>query len=91
MEEQWLRQSAQKVEEIKKLSPKDRLEYAASCLISTTAIFNSVSRWMQLLSNPALLNDFDKKNLEEIYESYRRFALDFLEFDLKATGKRRPD
>ncbi|MFQ5997837.1 MAG: DUF2153 family protein [Candidatus Bathyarchaeia archaeon] len=89
MEEQWVKSLTEKLEEIRKLDPKDRLSAAAACTQCVTAIHNTIAAWMQRLTNPALLNDFEEKALKEFFDFYRRFTTEFLAFDVDATSQRK--
>lgn len=90
MEEEWVKTTKAKIEEIKKLNPKDRLQYAAACAQCANHIYNSIGGWMSWLTNPVLLNDFDEETFGEFWSFFRKFTTEFLEFDVNATLKRKP-
>ena len=90
MEEEWVRTTKTKIDEIKKLTPKDRLQYAAACAQCASAIYNSIGGWMSWLTNPVLLNDFDEQTLNDFFSFFKKFTTDFLEFDISATQQRKP-
>ncbi|MFQ5997973.1 MAG: hypothetical protein ACE5KO_01560 [Candidatus Bathyarchaeia archaeon] len=84
MEGEWA-EFESTMEEIRKTQPRDRLEYASSCAKMAVLIHNSVTGWLEQLSNPEILNTFDKRTLKRFFEFYQRFTLDLLEFDVNAT------
>lgn len=91
MEDEWVKSVRAKIEEVRRLDPKDRLHYVAACAQCASAIYNSIGGWMAWLTNPVLLNDFDEKTLNEFFSFFKKFTLEFLEFDVSATLKRRPE
>lgn len=90
MEEEWIRAMKTRIEEIRKLSPSDRLQYAAACAQCANAIYSSIGGWISWLSNPVILNEFDEVTLNDFYQFFKKFTVDFLEFDITATQKRKP-
>ena len=90
MEEEWVKSTRSKIDEIRRLSPKDRLQYAAACAQCASSIYNSIGGWMSWLTNPVLLNDFDEATLNEFFGFFKKFTVEFLEFDVNATQKRKP-
>ena len=53
-------------------------------------IFDSCQGWAQWIHDPAVINRFNEEELNEIYKQFRKFALEFLQFDLKTAKKLRP-
>ena len=78
------------VNKIKSLSPKDRLDMVEAIALMNQYIFDSCQGWAQWIHNPTVINRFNEKELEGIYEQIKKLALEFLEFDLKTTKKLKP-
>lgn len=87
MSEDWIKNRRKTVDKIKKVSPKDRLGYVDGCIQCIAAIGQSNQGWLQWLSNPTLMNQFNEKDLEEFFEKFRDFSLNYIEFDIASTQK----
>lgn len=53
-------------------------------------ILSSCQGWAQWIYNPVVINRFDEEELSEFYEKFKKFTMEFLEFDLNATKKLKP-
>jgi len=90
MSHDWTTIKKEQLNEIKSLSPKDRLDMVEAMALMNQYIFDSCQGWTQWIHNPTVINCFNEKELKEIYEQFRKHALEFLEFYLKATKKLKP-
>lgn len=76
------------MDEIKKLSPADRLGLYSAILEMNKALYQSIKGWSNWLMAPAFINTFNEEELQEIYSSFKDFTLKFLEVDIKWTDKK---
>jgi hypothetical protein len=76
------------LEDIKKLEPGDRLGLYASLIRMNSALFESVRGWDSWLRNPSFIDTFTEVELKEIHAKFREICVNFLEEDVKWTGKK---
>jgi len=69
------------------LSPTDRLGYVDGCAQSLMAINQSIGGWMQWLTNPSKMSKFQEEELKNFFDFLKKFAVDFVDFDIKVTDK----
>jgi hypothetical protein len=87
MSEDWVGNRTKAADALKKVEPKDRLGYVDACIQCLAAIGQSNQGWLQWLSNPTMMNEFDETVLKGFFEDFREFALKYIEFDINATQK----
>ncbi len=78
------------LKKIKSLSPKDRLDMVEAIALMDRYILSSCQGWAQWIYNPLVINRFNEKELKEFYEQFKKIAMEFIEFDKKATKKLKP-
>jgi hypothetical protein len=84
----WTEEREKVLDEIKKMSPDDRLSVYSSLIKLNSALFESVRGWDSWLRNPTFMESFSHEELKEIFKEFRDVALRFLEEDVKWTGKK---
>jgi hypothetical protein len=90
MSERWIRSSQVALKKLRKISEaedKDRLEHVKSIKTSLVLIGRSLSGWSSWISNPSIMANFSKKELEEMDDKLFTFAESFIEFDIEITKK----
>ena len=85
----WVKDTNKEKKKIKKLSPKDRLEYISSIVRCSNAIAASINGWTAWLTRPDIMNSFTKEDLEKIFYEFKKIALFMLEFDIDWSKKYR--
>jgi hypothetical protein len=63
------------------------LGYVNGCIQCVAAIGQSSQGWIQWLSNPTMMNEFEEDDLRGFFGRFREFALDYIAFDIEATKK----
>lgn len=81
----WIKQVKKYMKKIEEASPKDRLGYMSEIDRCNKAIFASTQGWEYWLSNPTIIDQFTKEELEEMLDEFRELALQFLRNDIKWT------
>ncbi len=84
----WTEERAKSIDEIKKLEPADRLGLYASLIRMNSALFESVRGWDSWLRNPSFIETFTEEELKEIFKQFKDVCLQFLEEDVRWTGKK---
>jgi hypothetical protein len=87
MSDDWISNRVKTADSIKKASPQERLGYVNGCIQCLAAIGQSNQGWLQWLSNPTMMNEFDENDLKYFFEKFKDFALQYIEFDIDATKK----
>ncbi len=90
MSEDWMTIKKRQLKKVKSMNPKDRLDIVEAIAVMDQYILSSCQGWAQWLYNPITINRFSERELREFYEQFKKFALEFLEFDQKATKKLKP-
>jgi len=85
MSDDWSRTKEKQVERIKGLQPRDRLSLVEAITEINHCIASSCMGWSQWVHNPMIVGHFSQEKLEEIFNRFRTFALEFLKFDISAT------
>ena len=83
----WSDDSKNRKKNLESLEPKDRLGYVDGCVQSLLVVNQSISGWMQWLSNPTKMSKFPEDELKNFYEFLKKFAVNFVDFDIKVTEK----
>lgn len=84
----WTDEREKVLDEIKKMSPDDRLSVYSSLIKLNSALFESVRGWDSWLRNPTFMESFSHEELKEIFKEFKDVALRFLEDDVKWTDKK---
>jgi hypothetical protein len=84
----WTEERNKALDEIKKLEPIDRLGLYASLIRMNSALFESVRGWDSWLRNPSFIDTFSEEELKDIFKQFKDVCLQFLEEDVKWTGKK---
>ncbi|MGQ9542585.1 MAG: DUF2153 family protein [Candidatus Bathyarchaeia archaeon] len=85
MSDEWSRAKEKQIERIKSMKPHDRLSLVEAITEINQYIASSCQGWMQWVYNPLIIGQFDQEKLQDIFETFRKFAIEFLEFDISAT------
>lgn len=84
----WVEERTKTLDEIKKLTPEDRLGYYAGILKLNRILYESVKGWSKWLMTPEFMETFQQQELEEIFGNFREFTEKFLDLDIKWTDKK---
>lgn len=84
---EWIASRMKAKEALSKLSPQDRLGYVDACIQCVNAIGRSNWGWLQWLSNPSIMSEFNEETLKEFFQRLKEFALAYIDFDIYATKK----
>jgi len=90
MSQDWIKIKTSQLSKTKSLSPKDRLDMVEAIALMDQYVLSSCQGWAQWIYNPVVINRFNEKELKEFYEKFKKFTMEFLDFDLKATKKLKP-
>jgi len=85
MSDDWSKTKEKQMERIKRLQPHDRLSLVEAITEINQYVASSCQGWMQWVYNPMIVGHFSQEKLEDIFSRFRKFALEFLEFDASAT------
>jgi len=85
--EEWIRQTKENLERIKKLKSKDRLGTLANIQLCNEAIYASVVGWNTFLERPKVMNQFTDLELKKVFSTFQEISLKFLETDIEAVKK----
>lgn len=85
MSDEWSKAKQKQIDRIKGLKPSDRLAFVEAVGEINQYVASSCQGWMQWLYNPMVVVQFSEEKLEEIFDRFRKFALEFLELDVAAT------
>ena len=84
----WTDERAKVLADLRKLEPTDRLSLYSGLVKMNSALFESVRGWDSWLRNPLVMETFSQGELGEIFDSFREVVLEFIEEDIKWTGKK---
>ncbi|MGC8600862.1 MAG: DUF2153 family protein [Thermoprotei archaeon] len=84
----WEDRLIKKMDMVKKMSYGDRLSLYSDVRLINLAIMESVNGWNQWLSDPAIIDTFTEEELRELFDGFKKVALEFMEMDLKWTAKK---
>lgn len=84
----WAQERTKSLDDIKKMTPADRLGFYAGILKMNRVLYESVKGWSKWLMTPEFMETFNKEELEEIFENFKGFTEKFLELDIKWTEKK---
>ena len=89
--EDWADGLEEALEQIKKASAKDRLGIVSGIYCCAAAISSSMKGWRNWLSNPLLMESYEKEELDKLYNMFKDVAVTLLEEDLKWTKRKLED
>ncbi|MDP7975339.1 MAG: DUF2153 family protein [TACK group archaeon] len=84
----WEDRLIKKMDMVKKMNYGDRLSLYNDVRVINLAMMESVNGWNQWLSDPSIIDTFTEEELRELFDGFRRVALEFMEMDLKWTSKK---
>jgi len=98
----WIEKSRRNLKKLRKLMDepdKDRLEYVRVMRYAFGALGVSLRGWMQWVSSPEVMANFDEDELSEMMQTITGMVETFIEYDIKMTeegvkkglGKRKPE
>ena len=90
MSKEWTAKKRKQIDMVKGLEPEDRLDIVKAVALMNQCILDSCEGWAQWIYNPMLISKFNKEELKDFYDRFRRITLDFLEFDVETTEKLKP-
>lgn len=85
MSDDWSKVKEKQITRIKELQPQDRLSLVEAIAEINHYIASSCQGWMQWVYNPMIVSQFNQEKLQEVFDTFRKFAVDFLEFDISQT------
>ena len=84
----WTDERTKVLADIRKLEPTDRLSLYSGLIKLNSALFESVRGWDSWLRNPTYMDTFSQEELNQIFTSFKDVTAQFLEEDIKWTGKK---
>lgn len=84
--DEWIKTVKEAIKALKNLEADDRLENVDALLRCVASIQSSNKGWISWLASPAVMKNFTKNELHEMLETFKVFAVQYLEFDLKWTA-----
>lgn len=90
MSQDWIAIKKKQLNKVKSLNPKDRLDMVEAIALMDQYIIGSCQGWAQWIYNPITISHFNEEKLKEFYKQFKKFTLEFLEFDRKATKELKP-
>lgn len=84
----WVRVSKRILDQLKKLNStkdRDRLELVRSMRFALKALEMSLAGWKGWVSNPDIMTQFTKKEIEEMSKKLSDFTRTFIKYDIEMT------
>lgn len=69
------------------MQPKDRLEYVSSIMECIQFMKQSNIGWSSLLTNPQMANGLNEDALKDIFNKFRRVAIERIENDIDSIDR----
>ena len=85
MSDDWSTAKERQIERIKSLRPHDRLSLVEAITEINQYITSSCLGWAEWIHNPLIAGHFSQDKLEELFNKFAKFGLEFLDFDVSAT------
>jgi len=85
MSDDWPKAKERQIERIKSLQPHDRLSLVEAITEINHYIASSCLGWAKWIHDPMIAGHFSQEKLEELFNRFTKFGLEFLEFDISAT------
>jgi hypothetical protein len=89
MHQNWTQRSENTLKQLRGLMEnpdQDRLELVQVILFSLGALNQSLHGWMQWVSNPDIISNFEKEELEEMAKKITDIVEQFITYDIEATN-----
>jgi len=83
----WVAKTEERIKQLEALDLKDRFACYVALWKVVEAVRESVSGWHSWLVRPGIMADFSEEELKDFCLNMRKMAIQFLEFDMKATEK----
>jgi hypothetical protein len=83
----WVERTKERIRQLEALDLKDRFACYVALWKVVEAVRESVSGWQSWLVRPGIMADFSEDELKDFCLNMRKMAIQFLEFDMKATEK----
>jgi len=85
MSDDWSKAKERQIERIKSLQPHDRLSSVEAITEMNQYIASSCQGWAKWIHNPMIAGHFSQEKLEELFDRFTKFGLEFLKLDISAT------
>lgn len=74
-------------QDLTNMHPKDRLEYVSSIVECIQFMKQSNIGWSSLLTNPQMANGLDEEALRDIFNKFRKVAIERIENDIDSIDR----
>lgn len=74
-------------QDLARMQPKDRLEYVSSIMECIQFMKQSNIGWSSLLTNPQMANGLDEEALKDIFEKFRKVAIERIDNDVDSIDR----
>ena len=74
-------------QDLTRMQPKDRLEYVSSIMECIQFMKQSNIGWSSLLTNPQMANGLDEEALKDIFEKFRKVAIERIDNDVDSIDR----
>ena len=83
----WIEKTQERIKNLEAVDLSDRLACYVALWKIIGAVGNSVSGWRSWLVRPGIMTEFTEEEMKEFCLILRDMAIQFLNFDMKATEK----
>ncbi len=81
----WIKKVEDEIEMLKNCNPDDRLDYITYITKCNNAIMASAVGLNEWLKNSAVMNEFSKEEINNMFKEFSELSIKYLEFDIKWT------
>jgi hypothetical protein len=74
-------------QDLAKAEPRDRLDYVSSIMECIQFMKQSNIGWSSLLTNPQMANGLDEESLKDIFNKFRKVALERIDNDVDSIDR----
>ena len=74
-------------QDLAKAAPKDRLDYVSSIMECIQFMKQSNIGWSSFLTNPQIANGLDEEALKDIFEKFRKIAIERIDGDVDSIDR----
>ncbi len=74
-------------QDLAKAEPRDRLDYISSIMECIQFMKQSNIGWSSLLTNPQMANGLDEESLKDIFNKFRKVALERIDNDVDSIDR----
>ena len=74
-------------QDLEKATPKDRLDYVSHIMECIQFMKQSNIGWSSLLTNPQIANGLDEEALKDIFNKFRKIAIERIENDVDSIDR----